>query len=655
MKPPSTARQWWLRWAGSRHSSRQPPVPAAASSEYTLAVSSPPRSDTWGGRIPRQQGPHGRPHRALQLLRGHQGQADVGEELPAVGQPLLGPLAQPLQRHLQQGPLTAEVGGERDRGKVPEDEAVHKGLQALQAVEESQLLQGQGEHGVEVGAGDGQQGPVGAEPPASSHQHHVTQLAQLALLLKPLQQLHRLPCPAKHLVGHNNRCPLFLLYLCNFSRFEEDTRQAEDTQLTPSEHDQPPTIQQHQVLQVLRSIDISKAPGPDGVPGKVLKSCAHQLAAVFTNIFNRSLQQATVPTCLKTATIIPVPKSSAITGLNDYRPVALTPESPQTYIRMLFVDFSSAFNSISPSRLINKLHQLQLGTSLCLWIKDFLTNRPQHVRMGSSTSSTIILNTGVPQGCVLSPVLYTLYTHDCVATHSSNTLIKFADDTTVVGLINNEDEAPYREEVQALEGWCSDNHLNLNTKKTKELIIDFRKSRTTLHSGLSINGEEVERATSFRFLGLYISEDLSWTVNTTHIIKKAQQRLFFLRTLRRNKLPPPLLKNLYHCTIESVLTYGCTVWYASCTASETTAAGHQDCSVDHWLFTPIPRGDLLQPTPPTGHKDLRRPHPPRTLSFHQPSLWQTQSHASPHKQTYTQLLPHGSEKTAAGTMTPHPN
>ena len=94
---------------------------------------------------------------------------------------------------------------------------------------------------------------------------------------------------------------------------------------TYSEHDQPPPLQQHQVLRVLRGIGISKAPGSDGVPARVLKSCAYQLAAVFTNIFNRSLQQATVPTCLKTAIIIPVPKTSAITGLNDYWPVALTP------------------------------------------------------------------------------------------------------------------------------------------------------------------------------------------------------------------------------------------------------------------------------------------------------------------------------------------
>lgn len=125
------------------------------------------------------------------------------------------------------------------------------------------------------------------------------------------------------------------------SHFEEDSRQAEDTQLSLSE---PPTIQQHQVLRVMRGINTSKAAGHDGVPGRVLKLCAHQLAVVFTTIFNRSLQQATVPTCLKTATIIPVPKSSAITGLNDYRPVALTPVIMKCMERMVLQHVKARFH-----------------------------------------------------------------------------------------------------------------------------------------------------------------------------------------------------------------------------------------------------------------------------------------------------------------------
>ena len=109
----------------------------------------------------------------------------------------------------------------------------------------------------------------------------------------------------------------------------------------------------------------------------------------------------------------------------------------QLYVRMLFIDYSSAFNTIVPSKLINKLRSLGRNTSRCNWILDFLTGRPQEVRVGNNTSATLILNTGAPQGFVLSPLLYSLFTHDCMARHDSNTIIQFADDTTVVGLITD--------------------------------------------------------------------------------------------------------------------------------------------------------------------------------------------------------------------------
>ncbi len=98
-------------------------------------------------------------------------------------------------------------------------------------------------------------------------------------------------------------------------------------------------------------------------------------------------------------------------------------ENKNTYVRMLFVDYSSAFNTIVPATLVAKLQTLGLSRSLCSWILDFLTGRSQVVRMGNNTSSPLILNTGAPQGCVLSPLLYSLYTHDCTATHSSNVQI----------------------------------------------------------------------------------------------------------------------------------------------------------------------------------------------------------------------------------------
>ena len=72
-------------------------------------------------------------------------------------------------------------------------------------------------------------------------------------------------------------------------------------------------------------------------------------------------------------------------------------------------DYSSAFNTIIPSRLVSKLVDLGPSASLCKWIFDFLTGRPQVVRIGDRTSATVITNTGTPQGCVLSPLLFSLW------------------------------------------------------------------------------------------------------------------------------------------------------------------------------------------------------------------------------------------------------
>ena len=114
------------------------------------------------------------------------------------------------------------------------------------------------------------------------------------------------------------------------------------------------------------------------------------------------------------------------------------------------MDYSSAFNTIVPSKLIIKLEALGLNPTLCNWVLDFLKGRPQVVKVEINIYTSLILNTGTPQGCMLSPLLYFLFTNDCMATHASNSIIKFADDTTVVGLITNNDETPYREELTVL-------------------------------------------------------------------------------------------------------------------------------------------------------------------------------------------------------------
>ncbi len=90
-------------------------------------------------------------------------------------------------------------------------------------------------------------------------------------------------------------------------------------------------------------------------------------------------------------------------------------DRPGAYVKILFVDFSSAFNTIIPHLLLPKLLQLSMPTSICQWITSFLTDRQQLLMLGKYTSSIRTISTGAPQGCVLSPLLFSLYTSNCTS------------------------------------------------------------------------------------------------------------------------------------------------------------------------------------------------------------------------------------------------
>ncbi len=194
-------------------------------------------------------------------------------------------------------------------------------------------------------------------------------------------------------------------------------------------------------------------------------------------------------------------------------------DRPGTYLRILFVDFSSAFNTIIPSLLLPKLTQLSVPTSVCQWINSFLTDRQQVVRLGKYTSSTRTISTGAPQGCVLSPLLFSLYTNDCTTKGPSVKLLKFADDTTLIGLIQDGDKSVYRQEVKELAVWCSLNNLELNTLKTVEMTVDFRRNPTAIPP-LTIMNSTVTAVESFRYLATTISQDLKWDIHIDSIVKR---------------------------------------------------------------------------------------------------------------------------------------
>ncbi len=117
-----------------------------------------------------------------------------------------------------------------------------------------------------------------------------------------------------------------------YARFEADnTARTESAAAAAAEEVSPLTLSVADVTRSFKRVNIRKAVGPDGIPGRVLKACAFQLAGVFTDIFNLSLSLSVVPSCFKKSTIVSIPKKNKITCLNDWRPVALTPHLQQVF------------------------------------------------------------------------------------------------------------------------------------------------------------------------------------------------------------------------------------------------------------------------------------------------------------------------------------
>ncbi|XP_061136962.1 uncharacterized protein LOC133155558 isoform X6 [Syngnathus typhle] len=136
------------------------------------------------------------------------------------------------------------------------------------------------------------------------------------------------------------------------------------------------------------------------------------------------------------------------------------------------------------------------------------------------------------------------------------------DDTTLIGLIQDGDETAYRQEVERLVHWCSQNHLELNPLKTVEMTVDFRRDPSTLLP-LTIRSNTILSTDTFKVLGTTISRDLKWTGHIDSVRKKAQQRLYFLRQFKKFNLPRELRKTFYTAIIQSVLCTSITVWFGS--------------------------------------------------------------------------------------------
>ena len=161
-------------------------------------------------------------------------------------------------------------------------------------------------------------------------------------------------------------------------------------------------------------------------------------------------------------------------------------------------------------------------------------------------SGPLILNTsGHPPG--VSPLLSNIYTHDCLASSSSISIIKLTDNTVVLA-------------VSYLK-WQT-NNLALNVNKNKEMVVYFRRKQGSGLTPLIFSGEP------FKFLGVHLTQDLSWSLHTEHLVSKSRQRLYFLRRLNKFKVSPSILRTFYSAAVQSILTGCLSAWFESCTARD---------------------------------------------------------------------------------------
>ena len=157
----------------------------------------------------------------------------------------------------------------------------------------------------------------------------------------------------------------------------------------------------------------------------------------------------------------------------------------------------------------------------------------QYVKLNGLLSSAIRTNTGTPQGTVLAPFLFALYTADRRSTDESCPVVKFADDTELVGKISNDEDAIYHKQVENCVHWWDKNYLYLNVSETKEMCIDFRKNQRC-PKPVYIKGEAVERVHTYKYLVVVFDSKLNWKENINSVLKKSDLENVLLRSFGVN-------------------------------------------------------------------------------------------------------------------------
>ena len=371
------------------------------------------------------------------------------------------------------------------------------------------------------------------------------------------------------------------------------------------------TVTEMRVEKALAKLNPGKASGPDNIPNWLLRDYSRIVALPIMNIINTSYREQHLPACWKMADVSPLPKKKPVKDLKkDLRPISLTPcvskvaegflvedyvkpailkvIDPNQYgtipnssttialinmlhhwflgtdgngstIRTILFDYRKAFDLIDHGILIDKLSRLELPPSVINWIIDFLTDRFQRVKLADDCFSEWgSVPAGVPQGTKLGPWLFALMINDLIIDDAHSR--KYVDDTTASEIVSKGGTSHAQNIVDQVVTWSSNNRVQLNQDKCKELRISFA-NQPAIFDPLTINGKELEVVKTVKLLGLTVKDNLTWNSYVDEVIKKVNKRLYFLVQLRRARVPPQDLALFYTSCVRSVVDYAIPAFY----------------------------------------------------------------------------------------------
>ena len=229
----------------------------------------------------------------------------------------------------------------------------------------------------------------------------------------------------------------------------------------------------------------------------------------------------------------------------------------------IYLDLSKAFDTLNHSILLKKLQIYGADKTSLAWFKNYLSNRHHYVEIENVKSNLVTLDLGVPQGSILGPLLFIIYVNDIYHSSDFFNFILYADDTSLYNSlfhVRNVTSDDINRELQKIYSWLCINKLSLNISKSKYMI--FHHSRRKIEQNtlnLKLHNTEIERVTSFKFLGIVFDENMTWKYHISMITKSISRSVGILCKLK-HYVPIYVLKILYNSLIVAHINYGLLVW-----------------------------------------------------------------------------------------------